>query len=170
MPETKQKSSQSLLIQWFEEYKTGVYRYVRLLVSSREDAEDILQQTFLALHQKGDRIRAIKHPKPYIYRTARNYALKKITRKQVHIISLDNLLKEPAENPFHQWITAEMLNWALEQLPQAEREAVMLKVKDRMTFREIAQVTGCFLTTAASRYFRGIRKLKTILEHSHENK
>jgi RNA polymerase sigma factor (sigma-70 family) len=170
MPGSKQKSNQSLLIEWFEAYKTGVYRYIRLIVSSKEDAEDILQKTFLALHQKGDTIQSIKYPKTYIYKVARNYALKRITRKTVKIVSLDNLLIEPAENPFHQWITAEMLNWALEQIPQVEREAVILKTKDRMTFREIGQITDSFITTAASRYFRGIKKLKQILESSHENK
>ena len=108
MPGSKQKSNQSLLIEWFEAYKTGVYRYIRLIVSSKEDAEDILQKTFLALHQKGDTIQSIKYPKTYIYKVARNYALKKITRKPVNIVSLDNLLTEPAEDPFHQWITAEM--------------------------------------------------------------
>ncbi len=170
MSKSVQTENQSLLIQWFEAYKTGVYRYVRSIVLSKEDAEDILQQTFLALHQKGDAVRSIKHPKTYIYKMARNYALKKITRKPAMTISLDTLLIEPADDPFHHWITAEMLNWALGQLPQAEREAVILKIMDLMPFREIARVTDCFITTAASRYYRGIMKLKKILERSHENK
>ena len=169
MPKETQTGTNTLLIKWFDAYKTGVYRYVRSIVSNREDAEDILQQTFFALHQKGDRIHAIKHPKTYIYSMARNYALKKITRKPVTTVALDDLLIQPADDPFQPWITAEMLNWALGQLPHVEREAIVLKIMDQMPFKEIAQVTGCFITTAASRFYRGIAKLKKIVERTHEN-
>jgi RNA polymerase sigma-70 factor (ECF subfamily) len=49
-------------------------------------------------------------------------------------------------------------------LPVDQREVVVLKVYQNMTFKEIARVTGASQNTAASRYRYALAKLKEILE------
>ena len=53
---------------------------------------------------------------------------------------------------------------AVDALPELEREVVVLRVFEGLTFPEIAQVTGAKLSTAKSRMVYALRKLRPVLE------
>ena len=52
----------------------------------------------------------------------------------------------------------------MSQLPQSQREVVVLKVYRDKTFREIARLLGVSLNTAASRYRYGMERLRGLLK------
>ncbi len=64
------------ILEWYHLYKNGVYGYIFTYVRNHPDAEDILQTVFLALLNLGNKTKKIKHPKSYIFRMARNEALR----------------------------------------------------------------------------------------------
>ena len=56
---------------------------------------------------------------------------------------------------------------AVEQLPDAQRETIVMKVFGGLTFQEIADTQGEPLSTVSSRYQRGLARLKTQMEMQH---
>ena len=152
-----------LILEWFEEYRTQLYGYVFSLVKNRADADDIFQETFSALLRQGEKISKIKYPKTYIYHIARNKSFDLMKKRKKEPVPLDSLIFQPAHDGLSDWFDAQMLNSALEQISEKEKEIILLKIYDGMTFREIAKVTGSLLPTVAARYLRGLKKLKKIL-------
>ena len=154
-----------LIIQWYKDYASQLFSYLVLLVSSHSDAEDLLQDVFSDMIRKGIDPERIRRPKSFVYRLARNKANGLLRKRYIR--------KELPFNPvFHdrgateepRYILNNMLNWALAQLSELERETVVLKAYEGMTFREVAYVTGSLLPTVASRYLRGIAHLKRLLK------
>ncbi len=157
-----------LVLEWFDLYKIPLYGYICSLLRNRADADDVFQETFTTLLQRGEKISKIKYPKTYIYHIARNKSFDLMKKYKKQPVSIESLLVQPAEEVFPDWIDAEMLNAALNKISEKEREIILLKVYDQMTFREIAKITHSLLPTVAARYLRGIKKLKKLMEKNYE--
>ena len=107
------QKTNELVLEWFETYKNPLYGYVCSLLRNRADADDVFQETFTTLLQRGEKTTKIRHPKTYIYRIARNKAFDLMKKYKKQPVSLESLLVQPSEEVFPKWINAEMLNWAL---------------------------------------------------------
>jgi RNA polymerase sigma-70 factor (ECF subfamily) len=59
---------------------------------------------------------------------------------------------------------------ALGRLPDEQREVILLKVQEDLTFKEIAAVCGVSGNTAASRYRYGLARLRESLEIDHDGR
>jgi RNA polymerase sigma-70 factor (ECF subfamily) len=134
--------------------------YGRALGLTHGEAEDVLQETFLALMQMPQRP---LEPEHYCVRSYRNRALnhrrtlwRRLTRE---LESLRWFEKSPGESP------AERVAMdCLAQLPVEQREAIVLKIWHRFTFEEIGGLLGISPNTAAGRYRYGLQKIKLQLE------
>ena len=149
---------------WFEQFyaakAAGLILYGRALGLSHGEAEDVLQETFLALMQKPERPREPEH---YCLRSFRNRALnhkrslwRRLTRE---LESARWFEKSPGENPAE---TAAMKYLA--GLPVEQREVVVLKIWNRYTFEEIGGLLDIPPNTAAGRYRYGLQKIKVQLK------
>jgi RNA polymerase sigma-70 factor, ECF subfamily len=136
--------------------------YGRALGLSHGEAEDVLQETFLALLQ---RPQAPANPEHYCVRSFRNRALnhrrslwRRITRE---IEAHSWFERASAENPAER---AAMRSLA--ELPVEQREVIVLKIWHRYTFEEIGELLDISPNTAAGRYRYGLRKIKFRLEEA----
>ena len=168
MAERPQHEPNSLVASWYDEYHDGMYSYLRVLLGNGPDADDALQATFAGLLRLDGELEAVRHPKAYLYRAARNAAISLMRKNRAETMGGDALEGLAAPSPSVPEDVADRLAWALTRLPPIQREVIMLKVHDQMTFREIARVTGMLLPTAASHYWRGRRMLRHLLENSHD--
>ncbi len=152
----------------YDRYGDRMYHFLTLRLGSAEDAEDILQETFCRLARYSIRWAFIRHPRAFVFRTARNEAnrfLAKRMARRKDLISTHGGPDQPAAGamqPFADSTSA--ITGALEALPDEQKEVVILKVFQDLTFREIAAVCGVSANTAASRYRYGIEKLRSCLE------
>jgi RNA polymerase sigma-70 factor, ECF subfamily len=149
---------------WFEAFyeakAAGLILYGRALGLSHGEAEDVVQETFLALMQKTELPREPEH---YCLRTFRNRALnykrslwRRLTRE---LESQRWFEKTEDENP------AELAAMRqLAELPPEQREVIVLKIWNRCTFDEIGALLEISPNTAAGRYRYGLQKMKTQLE------
>jgi len=158
------------ILEWYRLYKNGVYGYIFTFVRNHADTEDILQTIFLALVKLGDKTKKIRHPKSYIFRMARNEALKVLKNSDKNGVDDSFLLKIHGSNNIDDFINKQDLQKALEQLSFDEREILIMRVYEGMTFKEIAKITQRFLPSIATKYYRGIKKMKLLLEKNDENK
>lgn len=134
---------------------------------SREDAGDLIQEVFLRLVRKKGAFQSVENPVAFAFQVARNEANRWLSRairrrEQFRLIAAD-LFVEVA--PSH----AKSANWrdalanALAALPDEQSEVVVLKIYGEFTFQDIAAITATPQGTVATRYRRGIGKLKEIL-------
>jgi RNA polymerase sigma factor (sigma-70 family) len=138
----------------------GLILYGRALGLSHGEAEDVLQETFVALMQMPEFPR---EPENYCLRSFRNRALnykrslwRRLTRE---LESHRWFEKSPGESSSER---AAMQRLA--ELPPEQREVIVLKIWNQLTFEEIGGLLEISPNTAAGRYRYGLQKLKFQLE------
>ena len=139
--------------------------YGRALGLSHGEAEDVLQETFVALLQRDA---PPDNPTHYCVRSFRNRALnyrrslwRRLTRELESSRWFEGTSSEtPAERAAMR---------CLAELPSAQREVIVLKVWHEFTFEEIAALLEVSPNTAAGRYRYGLEKLRACLKgENHE--
>ena len=166
-------------------YERPLYRFLLRISGDAHLAEDLFQETFLRLHRARADFRSGMPLKPYLYRIALNAFRDARSAQHRPNASLDaptpGTAAEPANGPatLHDRVpsgTGEpsaaaeqgelhaQVRRAVESLPQAEREVVLLRVFEGLSFSEIATVTGVPLPTAKSRMLYALRRLRPVLE------
>ena len=134
--------------------------YGRALGLSHSEAEDVLQETFIALMQ---RPQPPELPEHYCLRAFRNRALnyrrslwRRLTRE---LESARWFERAPAENPAERAMMR-----CLAALPRDQREVIVLKIWHKHTFQEIGELLEVSPNTAAGRYRYGLQKLRMFLK------
>lgn len=149
----------------WERYVDDLLAYLQAVLCSRHDAEDVLQTVFVRIVKKRFWLARARHLDAYVYRIARNEADRFLKDKR--------RLRRPQTEP-DRWLQGaepdrpdndllEQLQVALEHLPPAQRQVVVLKVYRAKTFEQIAELLGIRPNTAASRYRYGMEKLRNML-------
>ena len=140
----------------------GLILYGRALGLSHGEAEDVLQETFLALLKKSEPPVELEHYCVRCFRNhARNYRRSLWRRLTRELESSRWFEKEPEESPAER---AAMQ--CLAGLPVEQREAIVLKIWHRYTFEEIGGLLDISPNTAAGRYRYGLQKIKLSLERT----
>lgn len=157
------------VLEWYHLYKNGLYGYVYSVLGNHSDTEDVLQEVFISVTQLGRKVFAIRHPKTYLYRAVRNKAMRILKKRNGNPFSLEFMECEPgAPDPAQkELITKDMAAHMLAQLKPADREIVVMHIYEDMSFKEIASITGRFLPSIATRYYRALKKMKSLYETEH---
>lgn len=139
--------------------------YAMFLTRNQNEAEDVLQASFLKLVRNPRGLNRADFPWSYLLKVVRNEALTFIAQRKPHTSLPPELLPLPAEPQHWQdWERAEAVQAALQQLPQNQAEVISLKIWEGLTFREIALVTDTQQAAVCSRYRYGLTKLATLLK------
>jgi len=134
--------------------------YGRALGLSHAEAEDVVQETFVALLQRTE---PPEEPERYCVRSFRNRALnyrrsfwRRITREWESVRWFEQSGGEMPEE------RAAMR--CLAELPQLQREVIVLKIWHEYTFEEIGELLDVSPNTAAGRYRYGLEKIRASLK------
>jgi RNA polymerase sigma-70 factor (ECF subfamily) len=146
----------------YDLYGDALYRYLTLRLGSGQDAEDVLQEVFVRLARYGDRRPFIRDPKAFAFRCARNEANRFWKKRLRHRNGEAAFRPELASRLFRGPDEASevRLGEALAGLSAEQREAVVLKEFESLTFRAIGSACGVSTHTAASRYRYGMARLR----------
>ena len=159
---------------WLEKFydarAAGLILYGRALGLGHGEAEDVLQETFLALMRLSEFPR---EPENYCVRSFRNRALnykrslwRRLTREVLadgHHFAGSNNWFEKAQDEAEQSLQSDAVR-CLEGLPVEQREVIVLKIWNQFTFEEIGGLLEISPNTVAGRYRYGLQKIKTKLE------
>lgn len=152
-------------------YHEPLMRYLQRLVGP-EVGEELLQQTWLSVLDHIDRFNSASSPgafKAWLFRIATNKAndhWRSSGRERVGREGLKLITETLAADASQRLEKTEMeirLQQALQQLPQNQRQILLLRFYSDMKFVEIAEVLGCPLNTALGRVHKAILKLRQIL-------
>ena len=139
-----------------------MFGYVRSIVDSAADAEDVCQEVFAKLAAQGPRLVRVAKPLAYIFAIARNEAFEVLRkRSKERWAGREGALFEEIAAPSGPAprLTAREAEAALKALPLEQREVVILKIYEGFTFAEIGELTETSPNTAASRYRYALEKL-----------
>ncbi len=164
-----------LLDRLIEQYQHRLLRYLIYLARNRELAEDLFQETWIRVLERGYQYDGKHEFSTWLYTVARNLTIDYLRKKSP--LSLDGLMEdevhaalEPADTRPMAWEVvqqheqAERISAALVSIPTEYREAVVLRFQEGLALEEIATVTGAKLGTVKSRLYRGLHMLMSRLE------
>ncbi len=137
-----------------DEFERQVRR-AALLVGSSDVANDIVQEAFVRLYQRWDRV---EDPGPYLHRSVLN-GCRDHGRRQTRVRNLEERLRaRPGDTPNH-----EILWDVLADLPFNQRAAVVLRYYAGMTEKEIAEQLDCRPGSVGPWISRGLNKMRKAL-------
>lgn len=135
---------------------------------SDEELEDVVQETLVALWRKLANYNGSAALETWVYRFCFFELLKYLRSARRHPGLLEDLRTpappEPTESLDTSWSELERIEQVLDQLPTDEETIVRLKHFDGLTFDEAGERLKVSANTAKTRYYRGMRKLRQLLE------
>ena len=160
-------------------YQDRLFNTVYRLVGNAEDAQDVVQESFLSAYQALDGFKGDALFFTWLYRIAMNTAIS-LKRKQRAVLRLDGRDGETAlepcdlsdlSRPGHALEQAEReqrIQLALSRLSPEHRAVLVLKDMEGQKYEEMADVLGVPVGTIRSRLHRARLELRELLEKSEE--
>jgi RNA polymerase sigma-70 factor (ECF subfamily) len=155
-------------------YHEPLLRYLQRLVGSDHAAEELFQATWLSVLEhieKFDPSSSGGGFRAWLFRIATNKAhdvWRSRGREKAAKEGLTLIVEEEAPAAGHRIEGSEQqekLRRAIEQLPENQRQILMLRFYSEMKFSEIAAMLGCPLNTALGRMHKAMLKLKELMEN-----
>lgn len=164
-----------LLDRLIEQFQYRLFRYLLYLAGSRETAEDLFQETWMRVLEKGYLYNGKSRFETWLFAIARNLFIDLIRRRAP--MSLDQLTDPedgsvdipasetalPTERIAREEENRQMAT-ILGRLPAAYREVLVLRFKEDLALDEIAAVVAAPLSTVKSRLYRGLDLMREALE------
>ena len=161
-----------LLDRLIEQYQHRLLRYLVSLTADRAMAEDLFQETWMRVLERGHQYDGRHEFSTWLYTIARNLAIDHLRQRRPSV-SLDALMEaddqalpyEPASaepsalDTVAQHEVAERIAAAMSGLPVEYRETVVLRFQEGLALEEIANVTKLPLGTIKSRLYRALNML-----------
>src|SRR5580658_756671 len=139
----------------YKKYAPDVYRFALYLSGERGEAEDITSETFVRVWASSEPVK-MATVKGYLFTIARNLFLQGLRKKSRHV-ALDEDLRDTQPSPYAQAEHKEELNAVLarlQQLPEIDRAALLMRAMDEMPYEEIARALGISLAAVKVKIHR----------------
>jgi RNA polymerase sigma-70 factor (ECF subfamily) len=158
------------------QYHYRLLRYLIYLTSRREQAEELVQETWLRVLERAGQFNSSRRFEPWLFSIARNLAIDDLRRRQRAGLSTSDIsdleagLEFPVsalDSPFQAAARSEdavRIANALGALEPIYREALLLRFQEELSLEEISQVTHAPVSTISSRIHRGLSMLRSALE------
>jgi RNA polymerase sigma-70 factor (ECF subfamily) len=165
-----QEGDELAFVSLYNRYKDSVFSFCWKMLSDRDLALDVMQETFVRVYENRDRLLSTASFKSWLFTIARNQCLNQISRGRRHV-SYEGLTVPPTsadtgDTPFTQLEKNErvlLVNEYLLRLSPAYREVIVLREYQNLTYEEIAAVTRSTVSAVKSRLFKARRKLGAYL-------
>jgi len=151
----------------YDRYAERLYRAALTLLGEPADAEDAVQETFMAMVRSRKRLARVHNLTAYLFAALRHAAARCAERRRRRPIAAHDAVQgalAACDSPARADPRCERLQRALSALPAEQRDVLALKVDGGLTFAEIGQALAVSANTAASRYRYALGKLRAALE------
>ncbi|MCF8276222.1 MAG: sigma-70 family RNA polymerase sigma factor [Flavobacteriales bacterium] len=156
--------------QLVNKYQERLYWHIRRIVIEHDDADDVLQNTFIKAFKNLEGFRADSQLFTWLYRIATNESLTFLKKKRKNIfVSLDDVSNSLSSN-----LEADLemsgdaiqlkLQSAILSLPTKQRLVFNMKYFDEMKYEEIAEVTGTSVGALKASYHHAVKKIEAFVK------
>ena len=161
-----QNEAFNLLLQ---KYQQKIYWHIRRLVINHDDADDLVQETFVKVWKNLANFRSESQLYTWIYRIATNESITFLNKKKLkNNISLDDINTELADSLtsssyFNGDKAQRKLQEAILTLPDKQRIIFNMKYFDDMKYDEISEVLGTSVGALKASFHIAVKKIESIL-------
>lgn len=149
-------------------YKKPLYWHIRRLVVSHEDAEDVLQETFINVYRFADSFKGESKVFTWLYRIATNECIKHFRKnknwiKNAELITdkmMSDLSGNDADNSEAMLIKFQQ---AILKLPEKQRMVFNLRYYEELSYEEISQILDSSVNTLKTNYHYASEKIRQYL-------
>jgi RNA polymerase sigma-70 factor (ECF subfamily) len=159
-----------LVARWEDKLRGAAYRFL----GSEEEARDVAQEAFLRAYRALGGFKQEARFSSWLYQIATNLCRDRLRRRRTRAaVSLEELeetgpviveTRPGAHERLQQKDLARVVRRAIHALPEEQREVVILKEYQGLTFLEIAQSLDLPVSTVKTRLYRGLGQLRLRLE------
>ena len=147
-------------------YQERLYWHIRRIVIDHDDADDVLQNTFIKAFKNLDKFREDSQLFTWLYRIATNESLTFLKKKKKNVfVSMDEVshqLSSTLESAPE--LSGDAIQLKLQRailtLPTKQRLVFNMKYFDEMKYEEIAQVTGTSVGALKASYHHAVKKIE----------
>jgi len=166
------------------EERSRLRNFIRRRVADPSDAEDIVQEVFYELVEANRLLMPIEHVTGWLFRVARNRITDLFRKKKPETFSdaavmdedgetlqIEDLLPSPDAGPealYFRNVLLDELEFALDELPEEQREAFVAHELEGRSFKEMAAETGVSVNTLLSRKRYAVLHLRERLQSIHD--
>ncbi len=138
----------------YQVFARKVLNFIYRMVNSPEEAEDLTQETFVAVYQKLETLKDDSKFEPWLFRIARNFVYQRYRTRSPSTVSIDALdengqivtqLVDTRKNPDEAFQTVELedvVAGVIAGLPEKYREVFILSALQHLSYQEIAEIVG----------------------------
>jgi len=149
-----------------EEYKSPIYNLAYRMTGNSDDADDLTQETFIRAYQYLWRYDTRRKFFTWLYTVALNLIRTHFKKNKYNKSSEElsaHLLADKNPSPETELIETQEINVCLLLLEYESRELLIMKFHQGLTFEEISQITGKSLSAVKMSVYRGLEKLKELM-------
>lgn len=150
-------------------YKERLYWHIRKIVISHDDADDVLQNTFIKVYRNIDNFKTDSKIYSWMYRIATNEAItfinKRAKSKVVDIIEYQQNLGNSLHDDvlFNGAEIQIILQKAILTLPQKQQLVFNMKYFDEMKYSDISEILGTSIGALKASYYHAVKKIEKII-------
>jgi RNA polymerase sigma factor (sigma-70 family) len=164
-PKTQNKAFQKLL----SDYQKPLYNHIRNVVLNHDDTDDVLQNTFIKVHQNLKNFKGESKLFSWMYRIATNEALTFLSQKAKKSgISSEKLQNKTIDN-----LKADVyfdgneiqiqLQKALVSLPEKQQLVFKMKYFEELKYEEISEILGTSVGALKASYHHAVKKIEAFV-------
>ncbi|MBN2612732.1 MAG: sigma-70 family RNA polymerase sigma factor [Bacteroidales bacterium] len=156
--------------QLYQLYSKAMFNISYRMMNNREEAEDMLQESFTEAFTKLDTFRYESSFGSWIKRIVINKCINELKRKKAELVLTENIPDNSADNEEDDFEVISLkvndVMKAMEKLPEGYRVIFSLYLLEGYDHTEIAQIMGITESTSKSQFSRAKQKMKELLKQS----
>lgn len=152
------------------DYKEKLYWHIRRMVLSHDDADDVLQNTFIKVYKNLPNFKGDSHVYTWLYRIATNESLtflkKRAKRLQISDEALQQTMVRNLEaDPYFDGDKAKLkLQKAIATLPEKQKQVFLLRYYDEMPYAEMAEMLEISEGSLKASYHHAVKKITNFVK------
>jgi len=164
--QTKEKAFKKLIT----EYKERLYWHIRKIVISHDDADDVLQNTFIKVFKGIDKFKQDSKLYSWMYRIATNESITFINKRaRERNIDITEMKQEMVSNlQSDRWFSGNdielILQEAVATLPEKQQLVFNMKYFDHMKYQEISDILNTSVGGLKASYFHAVKKIELFIK------
>jgi RNA polymerase sigma-70 factor (ECF subfamily) len=152
-------------------YMDGLYRYAMSITRNPADAEDLVQETYVRAIPAIGSLRAGSNHTSWLFTILRNIRLNQLRRQRTApemgvSENAENVFVETLRDPYALYVgkvDRERVREAIQQLSVRQREIIVLREYEELSYQELAGILKCPVGTVMSRLARARSALRALL-------
>jgi RNA polymerase sigma-70 factor (ECF subfamily) len=149
----------------YREHGASVLAYLRHKIGP--EAEDVLQETFVQVLRRPDALAEVRSVRAWLLAIAHNLAANTLRKRGRHRVA-GQVSARPQPRATEEEIEPRLEDMyrAIDTLPDEQREVLYLRLHERLSYAEIADVQGVPVGTVGSRVHHAVGRLREIMNNS----